>query len=85
MFNEIEKEIERMMIDYPEHIGLINTLNEQRIMVYNCSWEDGETEDFLKGDYDILNDIKHDSSFYEDVRNVQDMLVNSQIIIIDEV
>jgi len=78
MYSEIEKQIEKLMIDFPEHTDLINTLNEQRITVYNCSWEDGECESFLKGDCDILNDIEAESIFYEDVRNIQDMLINSQ-------
>lgn len=80
MYDKIYKEIERMMIDYPEHIDAINALNEQRIYVYNCSWEDGECESFIKGDNDVLNNFEQDTSFYDDVRKVQDMIINDQII-----
>ncbi len=78
MYNEIEKEIEKLMIDYPEHIDRINQLNEQRVMVYDCSWEDGELDCILKEGSDILDGIEQDTAFYEDVRNIQDMLIQSQ-------
>ena len=84
MYNEIEKELERMMIDYPNRIDLINKLNEQKVNVYDCSWEDGEVEAYLKTDGDVLNDIEQDTEFYEDARNVQDMLINSQIIAFED-
>jgi len=78
MYNETEKEIEKLMINYPEYLDRVNLLNEQRIMIYNCSWEDGELDCILKEDGDILDGIEQDTAFYEDVRNIQDMLIQSQ-------
>ena len=77
MYNEIKAEIEKLMIDYPEQLDIIHVLKSQSVTAFNCEWEEGELETFIKEDSDILNGIDEDSSFYEDVRNVQDMIITA--------
>jgi len=80
MFNDIENAIKKLRSDYPQYYESTNTLEGQSEFVLSVSWEDGEVDAYIKGDEDVLNDVDEETAFYEDVRNVQDMIINSQKI-----
>lgn len=75
MNKQIKTALEQLLIDYPENIDVVSVLNSQIVTAYNCEWENGELETFLKGENDVTDGLEQESTIYEDIRDIQDMII----------
>ena len=76
-YSEINEMIFNLKVDANEkELECLNTLHDQFNKAGNAEFTINELSEFLKSENDCLDGLEQDSWFYEDVRNIQDAIIN---------
>ena len=78
-FEAIQEDINNLKVGADENlIDLANELHQQFNTASNASWSREELADFIKSDNDVLDSdvVDSETGLYEDIRNIQDAIIN---------
>lgn len=59
-----------------EEMNALNELHQQFFAAGNASRSKEELQEWLKSDNDVLDGFEQDTEFYENVRSIQDSIIN---------